>query len=244
MNIINNSKFFNNFGYCLFRSKSLKKKIKICKKIFLRDYVNNFAHLKREAKLSLIKKFSGEPSVVDIFYSKDLHKFLKKLEIDHIVQTGPIVTHYSSNNSISKSFGLPFHQDFPSMCTSLNGLIVWFNFNNQGKRKNLGIEVSTINQKKLIKGKISKKGTYEISEKDLLNEKFQTFFLNNDLLIMSSFTPHRTFIRNKMNKSDWRLGLSTRFDDLNCKFWKNNEFKSAYSNFVDRKLYLSLKKKL
>ncbi len=54
---------------------------------------------------------------------------------------------------------------------------------------------------------------------------------------MSSFLIHRSYINKKLDGKFWRLGISTRYDDLNCKFWKSNDFISAYKNDVDRSLF-------
>ena len=58
-----------------------------------------------------------------------------------------------------------------------------------------------------------------------------------DLLIMSCFLPHRTFVH--PNFKGWKLSLSQRYDDLADKDWRNRGYKNSYQVTVNRKLYLN-----
>ena len=199
-------------GYCLFKSKEISKKIIKCKKNYNLNYKSFFSKSNIAKNLNLLKRFAGDMSVYDILYDKRLLEFLNFLNLKYPVQTGPILSHYVSTNSISKSFGLPFHQDYTSMCTSLNGCIVWFNINNFKKKKIHGIEIFPYNKKKIIKGKVNNKGVLKINFLD--KKKTIKIYPENEVLIMSSFLPHRTIIDYTSPKSYWRLGISTRYDDL------------------------------
>lgn len=239
---MNFSKSKSNFlkdGYCLFGSREISQKIITCKKNFNKNYKNFFNKSNRFKNLNLLKRFSGDISVYNVLYDPKLLKFLNSLSLKYPVQTGPILTHYVSTNYISKSFGQPFHQDYTSMCTSLNGCILWFNINNFNKKKIHGVEIFPYNKKKVIKGKFNKTGVLKIN---ILNKKKTIkIYPENEVLIMSSFLPHKTTIDYKSSKSFWRLGVSTRFDDLKCKTWKKNNFISAYSTVVDRNLIKNIK---
>jgi hypothetical protein len=61
---------------------------------------------------------------------------------------------------------------------------------------------------------------------------------------MSLFLPHRTLINHSASAQLWRLGLSTRFNDITCKIWKKNRYQSAYSTQVDRNLYKKITLKI
>ena len=80
----------------------------------------------------------------------------------------------------------------------------------------------------------------KIKKNFLDKKKTIKIYPENEVLIMSSFLPHRTTVDYRSHKSYWRLGISTRYDDLKCKIWKKNNFISAYSTVVDRKLIKSI----
>lgn len=230
-------KNYKKFGYCFYSNLEIKKKIINCKKKFLNNYIKLYKNSSRKKKLNIIKIFSGDPSISEVLHDKNLLDFLKKLKVDVPTQTSPIITHYTSKDNISKSFGLPFHQDYTSMASSLDSVIVWFNINNYSNKKIHGIKVAKYNKKKIIKGRLNKKkGVYEIPEKSLNKNLFEVVFPLYEVLVMSTFLPHSTYIDHGANKNFWRLGLSTRYDNLNCSFWNKNEYISAYKNIVDRKL--------
>ena len=57
-----------------------------------------------------------------------------------------------------------------------------------------------------------------------------------DLLLMSSFLPHRTHVNPSF--SDWKLSISQRFDDLSDSEWAKRGYRNAYGIHVNRRLYL------
>ena len=231
-------------GFCFFSNTNIEKKIATCKKIFEKYYLKNLKYSKIKTKINLIKRFTGDPSIQSIFYDYDLQEFIKKLGIKHPIQTGPVVSHYTSKDKISNSKGLPLHQDFPSVSTSPVGCIDFFNINNFKTQKIHGLEVCPTKEKKILPITLNSKGIAEISEKYLRNKKFIKLYPRNKLLIMSLFLPHRTLINHSASAQLWRLGLSTRFNDITCKIWKKNRYQSAYSNQVDRNLYKKITLKI
>lgn len=56
------------------------------------------------------------------------------------------------------------------------------------------------------------------------------------VLFMSPFLVHRT---RTSPSSDWKLSLSCRFDDFDCREWERRSFVSAYRTTVDRQVYLA-----
>ncbi|WP_226383470.1 phytanoyl-CoA dioxygenase family protein [Burkholderia mayonis] len=64
-----------------------------------------------------VKRFFCSPELIGAL---DAH-----LGIAMPVQTGSIVTHCTANNSIGNNYGLPCHQDWPSMGTSSRDVIAW-----------------------------------------------------------------------------------------------------------------------
>lgn len=70
----------------------------------------------------------------------------------------------------------------------------------------------------------------------LNNEEILTI-KTSQILFMSSFLPHKTYVNPNTSKS--KISLSRRVDDFGCKEWSKRDFVNAYGNQVDRQLYLS-----
>ena len=231
---------FKRNGYILFSNKNIEYKIKVFEDSLKKNFLSKFNKKEKKSNLNLIKRISGDLNVFDVLHDVYLIKKIQQLSLSYPVQSGPIVTHYTSTNSISNSFGLPYHQDWPSMASSKNSLIVWFNVNNFEKDLGHGIEVLPKSHKKIFRGKSTNKG-YEIFNSEIKNFKNEIIIPKYEVLIMSSYLVHRSYIDKQLDESYWRLGVSTRFDDLNCVFWKKNDYSSAYGNIVDRNLFKKLK---
>ncbi|KVD76776.1 hypothetical protein WS62_31690 [Burkholderia sp. ABCPW 14] len=75
---------------------------------------------------NIIKLLAEDVDVKRFFCSPELIGALDAhLGIAMPVQTGSIVTHCTANNSIGNNYGLPCHQDWPSMGTSSRDVIAW-----------------------------------------------------------------------------------------------------------------------
>ena len=157
----------------------------------------------------------------------------KEVGLSNPILSGPCVTHYTSNNLIGNSFGLPYHQDYPSMASSINSIIIWFNLYDSSPDEH-SIEVVTGSHNQgIISGKHTSYG-YVVNETKYPNSKILTI-PSGSILVMSSFLLHRTHINNTTNLH--KMSLSKRIDDLNCVVWKRNKYINAYSTEVDRKLF-------
>jgi hypothetical protein len=236
---INNAFFFKKYGFCLYYNKEIKRNISLIKKNFTNNFKSRFKS-SQNRNLNIIKRFNGEISINKIFFDKNLLNFIKKLGVKYPVQTGPVVTHYSSNDKTSKSYGLGLHQDWPSMCTSINGVVIWFNINNYNHqhKNNLGLQLYKNFKKNYLFKTLKSKSDINFIPEDII-EKNNLIDCNpkNEVLIMSTFCVHRTIKNKNLKKKYWRLGISTRFDDLKCKKWNRNNYVSAYSTSVNRDLY-------
>ncbi|BDW96807.1 hypothetical protein MACH10_24920 [Thalassospira tepidiphila] len=187
---------------------------------------------------NLIKRFADCPEVARIFSSPELEFFLKKyLYIEWPVFCGPIVSHYTSNNMTGNSFGLPFHQDYPSMGSSKNAVITWFALQDcsaethslsviPGKHKQgvlSGEQGLTSYEPNLLERDLDRQSVLEISA--------------GDVLIMSCYLPHKTYVNHQYLGE--KLSLSRRFDDLNNQEWVSRRYENAYGTTVDRTLWKS-----
>ncbi len=236
----NNIKFFHKYGFCIYSSPNIEKKIKFCKKNYQKFYLKKFVNKNDRRTKNICKNFSRDLSIADIYSDKKFINFLKKINISKPIRTSPFFTHLITYNKISKSQFLPFHQDWPSLATSMDGVVAWFNFSNEKNNNLNGLEFVSTFKKRILKGKV-KNNYYTISESELKNMETIKILPKNEILIFSTFLPHRTIpLIKKGNKNFWRMGISTRFDNLNCKFWNKNHFVNAYSNFVARNIYKKL----
>ena len=61
---------------------------------------------------------------------------------------------------------------------------------------------------------------------DHMLDKFskKELFINDEILVMSTFLMHKTMRNKKINPKFWRLGISIRVDDFSDVFWKNNYY--------------------
>jgi len=236
----NNIKFFHKHGFCIYTSPDIEKKIKLCKKNYQKFYLKKFASKNDKRAINICKSFSRDLSIANIYSDKNFINFLKKINVSKQILTCPFFTHLITYNKISKLQFLPFHQDWPSLATSLDGVVAWFNFSNEKNNNLNGLEFVLTFKKRILKGKV-KNNLYKISESEIKNIETIKILPKNGILIFSTFLPHRTIPpMKKGNKNFWRMGVSTRFDNLNCKFWNKNHFVNAYTNFVDRNLFKKL----
>lgn len=231
-------KEFNINGWTILNEDFQKEVITKLKKLFLNKFKLNFSD-EPSYNRELIKRFANHPLCISFFCDSNL---INKLEFitntKTAVNCGPLVSHYTSNDITGNSYGLPFHQDFPSMAGSINSFIVWVNLVDSNIETH-GIEIISGEHKNGILPGIQTERGYILN--DFINNKSKIIPEINagSILIMSSFTPHRTFVNEKY--IGWKLSLSQRFDDLEEESWKSRMLKNAYDTTVDRELYLKCK---
>jgi type I restriction-modification system DNA methylase subunit len=111
-------KYQNNYrtnGWFILKLPEFEQKIKNIKKIFLKTYYSKFT-TDVESNRELIKRFVDHPDVLNAIYSHDLISTLKEtMNINNLIKCGPCITHYTSNDTTGNSFGVDYHQDYPSM---------------------------------------------------------------------------------------------------------------------------------
>jgi hypothetical protein len=226
---------FNELGWAIIKNEKIFELVHSVKKIFIDDFKSRFGK-KTSLNRELIKRFGDHPSVSSIYTDP---KFVAAVrEVSNIslpVFCGSLVTHYTANDLTGGGYGLPFHQDYPSMGSSLNSIICWCNLTDANSKSH-GVEVlSSMHKEGLLQGLQTERG-YIID-----NEKYSKNFVEipsvdaGNVLIMSAFLPHKTYVNPAHD--GWKLSLSRRFDDLDEKSWENRGYKNAYDVSVDRGLY-------
>ena len=227
---------YNRDGFTVIESQEFISKIN-----FLINEFNKFEKLFNENNFknrNILKRFADNCLVNNFFSSSYLLTILKQyFGFDIPVFCGPTVSHYTSNNKVGKGYGLPYHQDWPSMASSKSSLIIWVPLKNCDKNTHSLSFLKGLHQKGLLPGNQSDNGyQIQITNDMLIQEEILTI-KTGQILFMSSFLPHKTYVNPNISES--KISLSRRVDDFGCKEWSERDFVNAYGNQVDRHLYLS-----
>ncbi|RFU47457.1 phytanoyl-CoA dioxygenase family protein [Paraburkholderia sp. DHOC27] len=225
---------FRRLGFEIITSPTSREQVKTVRRKFEDRVLAKFADNPVRNR-NLIKLLAEDIEVKRFFCAPDLIDALKdRLRMVDPIQTGPIVTHYTSSNTTGNNYGLPYHQDWPSMGTSSNGVIAWTSITDVGKQ-GPGLRIVPGSQSLgLWPGDQTESG-YVLHQQEI--EGFLDLEIEaGDILLMSPFLVHKT---RTSSAPDWKLSLSCRFDDLECSEWDKRNFVSAYKTTVDRQVYLS-----
>jgi hypothetical protein len=229
-------KIMNDFeknGFAIF-SFELTKNIIFLQEIFENNYLTKFTE-SASTNRRVIKLFAEDPSVKSFFINNNLLQHIKGLGVNYPVCCGPIVTHFTSLDSTGNGFGLNYHQDYPSMGSSINSVIVWTSLFDTTKDTHSISIVPGSHKLGVLPGVQSDNGY--LVNKEYTKQAIILEIKAGNVLVMSPFLVHATYI-NPNCKEKYKLSLSTRFDDLNDPSWKIRTFVNAYSTLVDREIYL------
>lgn len=184
---------------------------------------------------NIIKLLTEDIDLKRFFCSAELVGALHEyLDLAEPVQTGPIVSHYTASNATGNNYGLPYHQDWPSMGTSSKAVIAWTSISNLGK-DGPGLRIVPGSHLKGLWPGTQTDSGYVLDQQELdgyLDVEIEA----GDILFMSPYLVHRT---RTSNSPSWKLSLSCRFDDFACETWASRNFVSAYRTQVDRQVYLT-----
>ena len=214
------------------------QQLAICRKVGCDEIHKSLKHL-FAADLTRYKKTVASlwrlVDVYNVLQHGSIQDILKKqLDYGQISAAGGQVVHLQSKHLKIPGgyFGLPAHQDFPSVNGSLDGVIVWTplidNINNQfplqiiPKSHKNGL-FPTLEDSD-IPWEIDKK---YYSEQDFISVECSV----TDIVIMSTFTIHRSGI---VGDNGLKLSCSARFDNVSETSFIDNAYPSAYRRSVDR----------
>jgi len=155
------------------------------------------------------------------------------LGIKEPVQTGPVVTHYTANDLTGGNYGLPYHQDWPSMGTSSKGVIAWTSITDTTTDTPGLTILPGSHLTGLWPGEQTDTG-YILGEQEF-DTALDIEVNAGKILLMSPYLVHKT--RLAIGDAKWKLSLSCRFDDLACPMWDRRNYISAYRTVVDRSAY-------
>lgn len=223
------AKEFDELGFTVVKDQYFTKRVTCLHGLFSEIILPRFNNDVQRNR-NLIKRFNDTFEVRNLFCGEEIRGLLKNIGILDPVFCGPGVTHYTSNDLTGDSFGLRWHQDYPSMASSLNSLIVWTSLTDCSVDSH-SIEVAPGYHKQgVLDGVNSEKGYF--LEESLVQESKVLELSQGDILLMSAFLPHRTYVHK--DYMGWKLSLSQRFDDFSSPDWF---FDNAYRTVVDRHLF-------
>lgn len=182
---------------------------------------------------NLLKRFADSIELATLFTSPALVDTVRAIGIQEPVYCGPVVSHYTHSDQTGNSYGLPWHQDYPSMASSANSVIVWISVNDCNVNTH-SIEVAPKRHAHgLLPGNQLDNG-FVLTEQAF--DGSCVLEINaGDILVFSPYLPHRTYV-NPASQA-YKLSFSRRFDDLQCPYWPERKFANAYGVSVDRTLY-------
>jgi hypothetical protein len=220
-------------GYVVGHSESLRNRVKVLRSNFEAKFQSRFGS-DPSTNRNLIKRFADSIELASLFASSELLALVNAVGVVAPVYCGPVVSHYTHSDLTGKSYGLPWHQDFPSMASSSNAAIVWISVNDCSDRTH-SIEVAPGRHAQgLLPGEQRENG-YVLADQAFKDSRVLEV-QGGDVLIFSPFLPHCTFVN---AASDcYKLSFSRRFDDLECRHWNERKFVNAYRYSVDRTLYI------
>ena len=229
-------KSYDELGYAVIHSSEIIQKVNQTKSLFLEEFIPRMSQATPQVSREIIKRFSDHPMVANLFLNDSLLNILRRqFNFNVPVKCGPTVSHYTSNDTTGNGYGLPYHQDYPSMASSKSSVICWLNLVDSSSKSH-GIEIMPSNHKNgILPGNQTDRG-YALNEDFVSNKDCHIPEIKaGELLLMSSFTPHRTFVNS--NFSGWKLSISQRFDDLADLDWAARGYRNAYSSTVDREMF-------
>lgn len=225
---------FQRQGYVVAESAALRERVVALKSSYESDFKWRFGD-DPVTNRNLIKRFADSIELAALFTSPELVELVRVLGIAAPVYCGPIVSHYTHHDTTGNSYGLPWHQDHPSMASSSNALIAWFSVNDCSVETHSVQVAPGLHTQGVLEGEQTEKG-YILADQEFA-EQVVLDIKAGDVLLFSPYLPHRTYVNSA--SVAYKLSFSRRFDDLACPEWAVKKFVNAYQTQVDRMLYLS-----
>lgn len=220
-------------GYTIIRHDALVQQASELRRLFLSQFHSRFGDQTARNR-SLIKRFGASLEVASFSIHPAIRDCASIAGIKEPVFCGPVVTHYTSSDLTGNAYGLPYHQGWPSMSSSVNSVVVWVSLRDANEGTHSVIVAPGRHKEGLLPGQQSDSG-YVLSQ-DRFEGEVVLEIKAGELLVMSAFLPHKTHVH--PTNSEWKLSLSRRLDDLACPSWARRDYRNAYQTRVDRSLYL------
>jgi hypothetical protein len=176
--------------------------------------------------------------VYNLLQHKNIQEILRsRFGYKKISVAGGQVLHFQSKRLIVPGgyFGLPAHQDFPSVNGSLDGVIVWLPLLRNEKYE-FPLQLIPGSHKKGVFATVdSGEKPWEIKPDLYCDSEFESVNCElGDIVVMSTFTVHRS---GQEGEGGLKLACSSRFDNLGEASFIKNGSPSAYRRTVDREQF-------
>ena len=201
--------------------------------IFTNRYKSKFT-ADTQRNRNLVKQFANDISVREAFLVPEIPSFLRTFMVYPVI-TGPLVSHWTSTDQTGGSYGLPYHQDWPSMGTSANSVVCWMALEDVDQSTHGVAVIPKSHVGGAMKGSQTAEG-YIVEVDNSVREHIVQVEAGQ-VLIMSSWLAHRTHINPACLPETYKLSLSLRFDDLEDGLWDRRNYISAFQNVVDRDVW-------
>jgi hypothetical protein len=223
---------FLEYGYAIAQAPETHAQVARLKQRFELDFQSRFGS-DPATNRNLIKRFADSIELAELFSSPALVDAVRSIGVEEPVYCGPVVSHYTHSDQTGNSYGLPWHQDFPSMASSANSAIVWVSVNACNSQTHSMEVAPKRHAQGLLPGTQLDNG-YVLTEQTFADSCVLDIQAG-DILVFSPYLPHRTYV-NPASQA-YKLSFSRRFDDLRCQHWAARKFANAYGVSVDRSLY-------
>jgi hypothetical protein len=224
---------FLRLGFVVAKSNLIRARVADIKATFESTYQSRWDNCYASNR-NLIKRFADSIELASLFACSDLVEMVRALGMVAPVYCGPVVSHYTHRDLTGNSYGLPWHQDYPSMASSSNALIAWISVNDCNPSTH-SIQVAPGHHAQGLLAGEQRDNGYVLVEQEFEQSRVLDIKAG-DVLLFSPYLPHRTFVNPA--SCDYKLSFSRRFDDLECPAWPARQFANAYGVSVDRTLYL------
>jgi ectoine hydroxylase-related dioxygenase (phytanoyl-CoA dioxygenase family) len=175
-------------------------------------------------------------SIEKLFQNEKIYSIIKNLGLDLItVLQGPILHISAPNLKIPGGYdGIEMHQDFTSLQSSLDAVIVWLPLT-ELDAKTISLEfIPGSHLDGILKGEITNYA-YEVDLEAVDTSKMQRLEISQgDVLFFSCFLAHRT--EKNPNAEKLRLGASIRFENAAEKTFIKRNYPYTMKETVNREI--------
>ena len=126
----------------------------------------------------------------------------------------------------------PFHQDVTSTLGSIGQIVVWVPLHDVTRDNYPVSAVLGSHKLGILETKETEFGLGVANAKEFEDKDEAIELVCGEFLLFSSYLVHRT-----LNKGDFRMAVSFRFNDLSDKNWQQRNYFNPFQRHYDRSMY-------
>ena len=189
--------------------------------------------------IAFVRHISKLLSIQDLMFEPSIRTFVKKLGLSLLsVPTSPVVSIMSEKLKIHDGYyGLPPHQDWPSMQGSLDATVIWAPLMDVSAAK-FPLQVIPKSHERGMWDGVNTTSAREIDAKLYREDDFKSVELSRgDVVFMTTFTVHQTGVTHAGKEcSGLRIACNTRIENSAEATFIKRQFPCAYRRTVEREL--------